>query len=66
MARKKNKVYAIFYADSRTKEIVDSWDECKQKIVGVPHLLHGFQTEQEADDWLNRIKESEIQRALMY
>ncbi len=66
MSRKKNKVYAIFYADTGNKEIVQTWDEAKQKIVGVPNLKKGFSSNSEAMKWFDSITEEDIQRALSY
>ena len=66
MARKKNKIYAIFYADTRTKEVVQTWEECSKKIVGVPNLKRSVSSNSEAEQWFDSITEEDIQRALSY
>lgn len=59
MAEKK-KYYAIKQGRNVSNLIVDTWEECKKYVEGVPAKHKSFKTRQEAEMYLNGIEQVNI------
>lgn len=59
MAAKK-KYYAIKQGRDVSNLIVDTWEECKKYVQGVPAQHKSFKTRQEAEMYLQGIEQNEI------
>ena len=59
MAAKK-KYYAIKQGRDVSNLIVDTWEECKKYVEGVPAQHKSFKTRQEAEMYLKGIEQDEI------
>lgn len=52
MAKKERKFYAYKIDSTSDEGVVDNWDECKDKVIGVAAKYKSFLSEKEAKDWL--------------
>ena len=49
------KYYAIHYVGVNENIIVDNWTECQKLTKGRDNMMHGFETKDEAENWLRGI-----------
>ena len=56
----KKKYYAIKQGRDVSNLIVDTWEECKKYVQGVPAQHKSFKTRQEAEMYLQGIEQNEI------
>lgn len=62
MSRKKvKKFYAIKDGKGVKNKIVNSWEECKELVHGYPAIYKSFITKDEAEVYLDNIKDKEIE-----
>ena len=55
MGKSRKKFYAIHLIDEKKDLIVESWPEAQEITFHRSHLLHGFETKEEAQSWLDGI-----------
>ncbi|MDA3855397.1 MAG: ribonuclease H family protein [Candidatus Woesearchaeota archaeon] len=60
MKKKKNNFYAYYLVESRQSAIVETWDECQQNTKRQNARYKGFETKDQANEWLNQGAEYEI------
>lgn len=50
-------MYGVHFMDGRTEEnvIFYTWEEEQKATFHVPHMMHGFETEEEANTWFKEI-----------
>lgn len=62
MAKSRKKYYAIKEGKDCKDKIVNTWDECKKFTHGYNAVYKGFQTLEEAEEYLGKIKEKDIEK----
>lgn len=62
MAKSRKKYYAIKEGKNCKNKIVNTWDECKKLTHGYNAIYKGFQTIEEAYEYLGSIKEKDIEK----
>ncbi|EOT2968952.1 RNase H1/viroplasmin domain-containing protein [Clostridium perfringens] len=61
MAKKNNKkYYAIKVGNGVKNKIVTTWKECSELVLGFNSVYKSFKTREEAEQYLNGIKDSSI------
>lgn len=63
MAKKKNKaMYGVHFLDGRKDcdQIFYTWAEEQKATFHVPHMMHGFETEAEAEAWFKNITSEDV------
>lgn len=63
MAKKKNKaMYGVHFLDGRKDcdQIFYTWAEEQKATFHVPHMMHGFETEAEAEAWFKNITREDV------
>lgn len=53
--------YGVCFTKDREYEIFHDWKECDKAMRGRPHLMKGFETDEEADEWLDSITTAQIE-----
>ncbi|MGL5716388.1 MAG: viroplasmin family protein [Cetobacterium sp.] len=48
------KYYAYFIIEGDVKGIVDDWDKCREIVTGIQARYKGFNTKEEAENWLEK------------
>ena len=53
--------YGVMFTKDRERKIFTDWKTCDAAMRGRPHLMKGFDTEEEANKWLDGITEAQMQ-----
>lgn len=53
--------YGVCFTKEREYKIFHDWKECDAAMRGRPHLMKGFDTDEEADEWLDSITTAQIE-----
>ena len=61
---KKKLYYAIKVGNNVKNKIVETWNECKQLVIGYPSIYKGFRKEKEAKRYLKDMSSQEVEMKL--
>lgn len=64
--RKVKKYYAIKEGKGVTNQIVNTWDECKELVLGYPSVYKSFITLEEANRYLQNVNAEKVKGQAKY
>lgn len=62
----KKKYYAIKVGKNVTDKIVNSWEECKELVIGYPSVYRSFKSRKEAELYIKNMTDEKIEIQLMW
>ncbi len=62
----KKKFYAIKVGNGVKDTVVKTWQECKKLVIGYPSVYKSFNTEKEANYYLNNITQEQVETQLLW
>lgn len=54
--------YGVCFYKDREFKIFDNWADCSKALKGRPNFQKGFDTEEEAQEWLDSLSTEEINK----